>query len=165
MGHRVEAWSSTNDCFSPFTKLLLRSERAQNSIQNDSHSQRCNLAAEPPIFTGFAPYATSWTVASATCVNHVSEVTRLVWEEFVWQPEVLRKCVAMRLPRCTKKFQFTTFCPCGQRNETPVDVTHQLQSIICDLRHEMWLHRCNDEGDKLTGCCIASGHLLWSDNM
>ena len=133
MGHRVEAWSSTNDCFSPFTKLLLRSERAQNSIQNDSHSQRCNLAAEPPIFTGFAPYATSWTVASATCVNHVSEVTRLVWEEFVWQPEVLRKCVAMRLPRCTKKFQFTTFCPCGQRNETPVRLA---------LLHEKLCFRC-----------------------
>jgi len=95
-------------------------KRAQNSIQNDGHSQRCNLATEPPIFTVFAPYATSWTAASATCVNHVSEVTHLVWEEFVWQPEVLRKCVVMRLPRGTKKFQFTTLCPCGQRNETPV---------------------------------------------
>ena len=40
-----------------------------------------NLATEPPIFTGFAPYATLWTVAySFSYLQHVLEVTRsLVW--------------------------------------------------------------------------------------
>ena len=31
-----------------------------------------------------------------------------------------RKCIAMWLPCGMKKFQFTSFCQCGQCNETPV---------------------------------------------
>jgi len=39
----------------------------------------------------------------------VQEVTRFVWEEFVSKPEALRKCVAMWLPSCTKKFHLQLF--------------------------------------------------------